>query len=337
MVPFWASLCLLSLLTPSCFGSRTLDPQVIHTPSSNVIKHNKPKRVGAPVVNLHGSAAPVGQTTQVIHHQKQPGNGYLPGSPKYELQEQIKKGTANVKKTEPQPAKDQVYRCVDEVVAKEKQTLTPDPTKISAGVDECIEKYGAHLSAMEAWAIRHNAMNDTVQMHFWSALIAEVLGFLLVLIVAFMYQRNKKDPDVTRGGMGISFNGDFHYGMFSCLEEPGMSCFTFCCCAIRWADTMRMANFMQFWIGVIVMTLLMMINGFTGGIAALLAWGLAVFYRQKLRSEFGLENNGGKMCLDCCCYCWCACCMAVQEARQLEEAYVVGHPIRKVPAGIPRQ
>merc|ERR1719240_2207237 len=95
-----------------------------------------------------------------------------------------------------------------------------------------------------------------------------------------------------------------------------------------------MASFMSFWVGVVLLTLLELIHAFTG---CCLAWGVVVYYRQRLRKEFGFEHGTFKSCCcDICGYCWIPCCMAVQEARQLDEAYAVGHPIRKVPPGVQR-
>jgi Cys-rich protein (TIGR01571 family) len=263
-------------------------------------------------------------------HQKVAGNGYKKGSPLYNLQEG-KQDAAKLapKAAEPQNAtrQEKLYACVDHELAKSEDTPAQE---IIDGVNDCIVKHDA--TPLEAWGIRERVYENLYARHFWTSLVSSILIFLIIpLIVAFVYQRNKKDPEPVRRGMGMS-RDDFQYGICSCFEVPAMSLLTCCCFAVRWADTMRMASYLSFWVGVVMILFLELINAFTGGLALCVAWGIVVYYRQQLRKEFGLESGTLKSCCcDICGYFWIPCCMAVQEARQLEEAYAVGHPVRKVP------
>lgn len=335
---------LLALFAPSCLASQRLGTnypggleQTIFEglKNANAILHHR----NPPAVNLHAKSleTPVGPTVKTVTHQKVPGNGYKPGSPLYNVQENKKNGAApsvKRKKAEPQNGtrQEKLYACVDRALAQLDEAFDPvSPMPIIEDVNACMEKHDA--TPVEAWGIRERTIKTILQKHWLTALVVAAIFFILVLITAFIYQRSKKDPAPTRYG-GMSILDDFQFGMFSCHEAPGMSLLTCCCFAIRWADTMRMASLMSFWLGVILITFLEVCDGLTSGLSMCVAWGIVVFYRQKLRKEFGFEHGTMKSCgLDCCGYCWCACCMAVQEARQLEEAYAVGHPIRKVPAG----
>lgn len=332
----WA--CSLLVLSATISGaSRTPDTKnPLKLPSAfKTIVH---QRSHAPVVDfqIESKKAPViGKTTKTVVHQKVPGNGYKPGSPLYNVQEGKQDASASTKK-HAEPAvpqngtrQEKLYACVDGELAKLDAVVDQvSPQEVMEGTNVCMQKYDA--TPVEAMGIRDRTMKAVFKHHFWTVLVVGTLTFIFTLIAAYIYQRQKKDPEPTRRGMAMD-RDEFTFGICSCFEVPALSLLTCCCFSIRWADTMRMASLLSFWVGVVVITLLELINSFTGGLAACVAWGIVVFYRQKLRKEFGLEQGTAKsVCLDCCGYCWIPCCMAVQEARQLEEAYAVGHPIRNV-------
>lgn len=332
---------MLVVMAMSSLASRMRDsknPLKLPKPSKTIVH----ERSGVPAVNLHmkNQAAPaVGKTTKTVVHQKVPGNGYKPGSPLYNVQEGKADAPASTKKAaEPQNGtrEEKLYACVDDELAPIGEASdNRTQAEIWEGVEACMTKYDA--TPGERFAIQAQA-TDKIYKHHWVAIyVFGALFFILVLIAAFIYQRQKKDPEPTRSGMAMD-RDEFTFGICSCFEVPGISLLTCCCFAIRWADTMRMASMMSFWAGVLLITGLELIDvlthKYTGGAVMLVAWGIVVYYRQKLRKEFGLESGTLKSCCcDICGYCWIPCCMAVQEARQLEEAYAVGHPIRKVPAG----
>lgn len=341
----WACCGLVLLSATVSRASRTAntidkDPLELPMPSQTIVhlrSDQKHPQSHMPTVDfsVKDQKAPVvGKTTKTVVHQKVPGNGYKPGSPLYNVQEGK---TGAVKHAEPQNVtepqngtrEEKLYACVDRELAKLDAVVDRvSPQEVMEGTNACMTKYDA--TPVEALGIRDRTIKAIWKHHFWTVLVAEVIVFLLILAAAFVYQRQKKDPEPTRRGMTMT-NDDWHAGICSCFEVPGMTLLTCCCFSIRWADTMRMASYMSFWVGVVLMTLLEMINSFTGGAAMCFAWGIVVFYRQKLRKEFGLEHSTVKSCCcDICGYCWIPCCMAVQEARQLEEAYAVGHPIRKL-------
>lgn len=325
----WACFGLLVLSATISEASRT-----ILASSSKTIVHD---RSHVAIVDLHAKkqeAPVVGKTTKTVVHQKVPGNGYKPGSPLYNVQEgkeSASPSTAEPKDVTNGTRQEKLYACVDHELAKLDAFVDQvSPQEVMAGTNACMQKYDA--TPTETIGIEQRTIKAIMKFHFWTVLVTMVIAFILTLTAAFIYQRNKKDPavDPSRRGMAMD-REDFHFGICSCSDVPSMSLLTCCCFAIRWADTMRMASFLGFWVGVVLITFLELINGVTGGAAACFAWFIVVFYRQKLRKEFGLEHNTLKSCCcDICGYCWIPCCMAVQEARQLEEAYAVGHPIRKV-------
>lgn len=326
-------LVLLSVQTTISWASRTKNaPNPVELPAPSKTVVHQLSRVSAVDFHAKSEADPkVGKTTKTVVHQKVAGNGYKPGSPLYNLQESKKDNqTAPIKKAaEPQNGtrQEKLYACVDHVLDEDKMKQTTHQ-EVMEGINTCIQKYDA--TPLEAWAIRERANQAYMKSHLWTVLVFAVAApFILTLIAAFIYQRNKKDPAATRAGMGMT-KDDFAYGVCQCFEVPTMSLLACFCFPVRWADTMRMASFMSFWVGVVLMIFLEVMQTFTAGISMLIAWGIVVHYRQQLRKAFDLEHGTLKSCCcDICGYCWIPCCMAVQEARQLEEAYAVGHPIRK--------
>jgi len=310
------------------------DPLKLPLPSETIVH----QRSRVPVMDLlmtTQEAPVIGKTTKTVVHQKVPGNGYKPGSPLYHLQEGKQDGQASTRKhAEPQNAtrQEKLYACVDrELLKLDAPEVTAEMMQeVQNGTNACIDKYDA--TAFEAFAIREKTNEAVLKHQFWTVLVSGVLFFIFTIVAAFVYQRNKKDPvpdPNRRFNSGMARNkDDFTFGVCSFVEVPGMSLLTCCCFAIRWADTMRMASYMSFWVGVILMTLLQMSNAGTAGGLGIVALGVVVYYRQKLRKDFGLEHSTMKSCCcDFCGYCWIPCCMALQEARELEEAYAVGRPI----------
>jgi len=159
---------------------------------------------------------------------------------------------------------------------------------------------------------------------FYAAAGSVGIWGLLVLITACLYVRTKPHPPAPKPGEHIIVDGLWNYHIFQCLHEPQLCLFSWCCAPIRWADSMRMANFMGFWTAFILMIFLTFLSAFGAGIFLLI---VMVYYRQSLRALFGIAHcTCGTILIDCCAYSCCGVCAIVQEARQLEEAYQARHP-----------
>ncbi|CAK0871970.1 unnamed protein product [Prorocentrum cordatum] len=117
-------------------------------------------------------------------------------------------------------------------------------------------------------------------------------------------------------------------GLCDCFDEPEI-CFWACCCpAIRWADTVDLGGLVPFWVALAIYLGLSVGSAFLG--EALLWAALAVAcagFRQEMRRKFGMSQSGRTYAEDCLLYCCCSCCAIAQEARHIEEACRVGHPV----------
>jgi Cys-rich protein (TIGR01571 family) len=171
----------------------------------------------------------------------------------------------------------------------------------------------------------------------WMRTMLFTMAFIVIEVaVAAFYNAKKSDSttppqDGAEHSIALLQNGEFRYGLFDCLQVPSMTAFAFLCCPVRWADSIRMAGFLAFWTAAGIMIGLGAASPLTSGLTILLALIMAVYYRQKLRSEFGMVSGSVKSYAeDIAAYAFCPCLAVVQEARQLEEAYAVGHPIKQV-------
>lgn len=169
-------------------------------------------------------------------------------------------------------------------------------------------------------------VNQPPQPTMGQIILNMVVTAIIFLLVAFLYTKYKPDfvtPDNTDSKE--SLNGDFKHGLCSCFETPGLAFFSCCCGGIRWADTMRMAGMLAFVYGIGIFLFLESTSGVLGGLTWLLVAVLGTMYRQKLRTAFNMQSGSDVMLYDCLKWCCCGCCAIVQEARQMEEARVLGH------------
>lgn len=152
----------------------------------------------------------------------------------------------------------------------------------------------------------------------------------LLIVVALVYRHMKKDPE------GAPSDGYEHkaelldrrwrFGLFDCFGDLNVCCFTCCCPAIRWADTMRMAGYLGFWTAFILFMGLQLLSQLSAGITGFILLIVLIVYRQRQRRLFEMQNGTcGSYIEDCLTYGCCSCCALIQEARQFEEAWAVDH------------
>jgi len=173
--------------------------------------------------------------------------------------------------------------------------------------------------------------------HIGYVFIDQFIWVILVLLVAYFYQKNK--PMLSeKSSSFIENRPDWKYGLFDCsdmfssdLSICGMAC---CCPAIRWADTMSNPKVafhekedwgayneqtgLTFWKALAIVIVLVFLGPFTLHISTLVLFCVFIYYRQKLRVIFHHSPGGASYVWDCLAYCCCACCAMVQEAREVE-------------------
>eukprot|EP00928_Gymnodinium_smaydae_P073509 TRINITY_DN566_c0_g1_i2.p1 TRINITY_DN566_c0_g1~~TRINITY_DN566_c0_g1_i2.p1 ORF type:complete len:460 (+),score=126.05 TRINITY_DN566_c0_g1_i2:129-1508(+) len=157
-------------------------------------------------------------------------------------------------------------------------------------------------------------------------------AYALTMIVAGIiynhFVRVHPPPEVPGGQPEIRANG-WQHGIFDCGEDPGLCCFSCFFGPVRWAETMRMGNYMGFWTALLVLLLCMF--GSAGTVALTLppcAILLMLYYRQRIRKSFNMPAGTCITCCDDLFAVWCCTvCTIVQEARQLEQAWQAKHAV----------
>lgn len=163
-------------------------------------------------------------------------------------------------------------------------------------------------------------------------LTVTILVWLLVtILVGIYYERVKEYPCQTAADGQLSpveeLTGDWKYNFWGCCSTPLLCVFSWCCSAVRWADTARMAGFLGFWVALLAFFCALLLSNalFFFGTIPLACIGM--HYRQKLRASFKIEHGTcWTVTGDLLAYAFCPCLAITQEARTLEEAYRVGHP-----------
>mmetsp|Transcript_31465 Transcript_31465/g.68925 ORF Transcript_31465/g.68925 Transcript_31465/m.68925 type:complete len:248 (-) Transcript_31465:69-812(-) len=154
-----------------------------------------------------------------------------------------------------------------------------------------------------------------------------LLWIPFVALAALFYNYNKQFPpkDVP-GDHPKLLDHQWSFGLFACFDTPAICCLTCCCMPIRWADTIRMAGLMSFWLALVVFLGVMLTEIVSATLQLVLLVAVGTYYRQKLRAMFGLDyGDFSTVAADCLTWCCCGCCAIIQEARQLEAAYQTKH------------
>lgn len=170
------------------------------------------------------------------------------------------------------------------------------------------------------------------------AAIMIIGGLVIWFIAAVAYKGGvvaKRSPFSPAGGGGV----DFTPGLFGCCEDC-QQCMHGCCCAdVRIADTYATTGIMGYWFVVIAILIyyclcealgtglqyLATSNGINNAnlnnvafyILGPLAGAFMATKRGELRGKLGAGQPSFVM--DCLLWWWCACCVTIQEARQLDQ------------------
>lgn len=218
----------------------------------------------------------LGKQVPTVKHQKQPGNGYVKGSPLYQHQE--------AQRTAEEGQQDPVAQVV------------------------------------KPW---------------WSAeegIVGSIVYVAFIFLIAYLYRQHRDDGIMTE----ISpYQGDeFTHGFCDichCANGNGKILFwTFCCPAIRWADTVShvKVRFLKFYVALAAfVAFAVLASGLRGSwLAAVFSWGLlamGVYFRQRLRGVFGHAKGTVKtIALDVLAWLCCPCCAIVQEAKEAEQVFI---------------
>eukprot|EP00448_Togula_jolla_P038382 CAMPEP_0170624078 /NCGR_PEP_ID=MMETSP0224-20130122/30039_1 /TAXON_ID=285029 /ORGANISM="Togula jolla, Strain CCCM 725" /LENGTH=234 /DNA_ID=CAMNT_0010950573 /DNA_START=329 /DNA_END=1033 /DNA_ORIENTATION=- len=169
-------------------------------------------------------------------------------------------------------------------------------------------------------------LSNLVQESESPSMLAGLGGFafwvILVLVAAALYQKYKASlPVDLKKAQAKSSEEGFLHGPFSCLDDPEVSVWSLCCGGVRWADNMQAVGTFSFWVAIAIYLGVAFADVLTGGV---FIWGLVAalftYYRQDLRSKFGLKSDRETILKDFALWCCCAPCAIAQETRHIVAA-----------------
>jgi len=165
--------------------------------------------------------------------------------------------------------------------------------------------------------------------------VAALSTFLILCFVGFLYQWLKPTYELPKDGeehTAENLDGAWNYGLFDIFGNPSLCLISCCCPVVRWADTVNMSGLLGFWLALVLITGFIVISELSSGIGSIAVLALLVWCRQRHRQLFSMTGSAApgtcrSYSEDCLTYAFCSCCAIMQEARQLEEAQCVGHPV----------
>jgi len=189
----------------------------------------------------------------------------------------------------------------------------------------------------EAETVQHKMMKSMTSvkesmMFTHSQLIAQaVIWLVFILVVAFFYKRSPKysldtgsKPHAAADPVELA---SWKSEWYQCYQYPEIFFWSCCCPCIRWAHTMDLLEFLDYWPAFVLFFLFMAMNQLTGFVFfVVFLIAVLVFYRQKTRNHFGMENYATctSVTADCLGYCCCSPCFIAQEAYHVTQATKLG-------------
>lgn len=182
---------------------------------------------------------------------------------------------------------------------------------------------------LKAWASEHPILEEMVSPLKKVFLSVFVWAVLTLLLGTFYHHEKLHPPKLDPEGVNVSLHDrerlDRHrwrFGLFEHTEVPRLCCFSFFCAPIRWADTMRMAGFMNYYSALALAVGLTVLGYLTLGIGFVVLLCVCVHFRERMKQKFEIRSQTSEWLA----FMFCPWCSITQEARQMEEAYLARHP-----------
>lgn len=162
-------------------------------------------------------------------------------------------------------------------------------------------------------------------------IVSAVIWLTFALVVAFLYRRSAR-YDLDMGSKHADSVDPVEFSTwktewYQCYQYPEIFFWSCCCPCIRWGHTMDLLQFVDYWPAFFLFFWLAAINQITGFVVfGIFLTVILVYYRQKTRKLFGMENYGTSsgFTMDCLGYCFCWPCFIAQEANHVTQATKLG-------------
>lgn len=193
----------------------------------------------------------------------------------------------------------------------------------------------ASTSIGTAWHLPIAKLKASVISYWILIIMSTMIWIMMVVLVAFNYRVSEsyfpeigpapEDPVTTRKQLS-----KWQFAWYQCASDLDI-CFWSCCCPwIRWAHTMDLLHLVEFGPALAIFLMLAMVNQLTGFVfIGVYFTMLLVYYRQKVRKVFGMQNYGtcAGIFEDWLCLCFCLPCTIAQEAQHVKFAAEMGYPL----------
>lgn len=182
------------------------------------------------------------------------------------------------------------------------------------------------------WWLPLASLKNFVLATWIELIISAAIWMTLVLLAAIMYKRSARyspevgpkplDPARTQSDLT-----EWQSEWYQCYRYPEIFFWSCCCPCVRWAHTMDLLQFLDYWPAFFIFFILEAMNQLTAFILiGVFLTMILVFYRQKTRKLFGIANYGTCTgyttdCLGLLC-CWP--CFIAQEAHHVAQAAKLG-------------
>jgi len=182
-------------------------------------------------------------------------------------------------------------------------------------------------------AEKSNAVNrisaDKMTWSFWamgssqkkSLLLHSFLYLVSGILAAYLFKEASKRypsifvPQVSKDKFPNS--KDFSNHIFGFLGDQNLCILGCFCPCLTWAGTLDRKGLLSYWKAFTAFFVLCLLNAYTMGVSTLCVVILGVFYRQKLRASYDIENGTlPTVAMDFLLWCFCQPCAIIQEARE---------------------
>lgn len=166
------------------------------------------------------------------------------------------------------------------------------------------------------------AMNSKQKEEFFVGSLVYILGSLLF---AWIYrQLSQRDsskqyflPDARPDLSRLANQRHFSFGLFECFYAPSICILGCCCPAMTWSSTLDRQGYLKFFKAFSVLLMLIVLNSYSYGLSTVGVVVAGVYYRQKLRKTYQIENGSGRtVACDILAWTFCTTCAVIQEARE---------------------
>jgi len=189
---------------------------------------------------------------------------------------------------------------------------------------------------IDAWRLAFVVSHHSALRYAMNGFMSVLVWAVLILLLGVFYHHGKlHPPKLDPEGVNVSLHDRerldrrrWRFGLCECMEVPSLCLFSFCCAPLRWADTMRMAGFLNFFAALAIAVGLAVLGSFSLGMGFFALVGVCVHYRRRMRAKYDIHSHfcgSSSELTDVLAYLFCPWCSIVQEARQMEEAYLARH------------